>query len=271
MGQQHQQPPTEFKSTIKANDDCKTNIGITPQGQVYTWGKQNGLGQLGRPGKSSHALPAQFSNPDNDTNTRSGLVNIKGAKGYTGGTKDAGHSAILDSQGHLWFTGCDRWQQLGLGASVNGASGYTWKNGALWQETFQRNGFLLQLMRSKNDTGAGEGIRDVAIGGDHTLVLSNNQMDVFSFGKGAEGQLGIVQKPFVSSPVHSKELSSKNDQKIGAVCAIRHCSFTLDEEGEVLKTVGKCRMETGGILNAVRDCREQAMRDGLVKEHGPKY
>ena len=227
------------------------------------------LGQLGRPGKTNRILPALFSNPslgDARATVGPAHVEIKASKVYIGGTKDAGHSAVLDNEGNLWLTGCDRWQQLGLGSSVSGASGYTWKNGALWHETFQRNHFLLQLIKEKS--GASVGIRDVAVGGDHTVVLADNQRDVYSFGKGAEGQLGTVTKPFVSCPVVAKELSLKQDEnkKIAAVCAIRHCSFTLDEDGNVLRRTGKCRMNQTVILNAVKACRDNAMKDSLLSD-----
>ena len=297
----------EFESISKSNDSCRNNIGITSKGQVFTWGKCSHLGkkkkciglvisiqfmylivivfyllptkrtgQLGRPGKAAHILPALFSNPNHEDRISSerktdssSHIHVKASKAYTGGTKDAGHSAVIDSEGHLWLTGCDRWQQLGLGANANGASGYTWKNGRLWQESFQKNIHLLKLMKT--------GIRDVAIGGDHTVVLSENQRDVYSFGKGAEGQLGIVTKPFVSCPVRSKELSlssarnvNGDAQKIGAVCAVRHCSFTLDENNNVLKRVGKCKMDKDLLLKAVRDCEEKSVRDALVLSKAPK-
>lgn len=261
----------DFKYISKSNDDSKNNIGITADGKVFSWGKCNQLGQLGRPGKAAHILPALFANPDNDNRSStkegesSGLtahVDVKASKAYTGGTRDAGHSAVIDTEGNLWLTGCDRWQQLGLGANINGASGYTWKNGRLWQESFHKNMHLMNLMKSK--------IRDVAIGGDHTLILAENQMDVYSFGKGAEGQLGIFTKPFVSCPVRAKELSStRGEPSIAAVCAVRHCSFTLDKSNEIMKRFGKCRLEKDLLLNALRDCREKANNHGLVSKVPP--
>ena len=206
------------------------------------------------------------------------------------------------------MAGCDRWQQLGLGSSSGGAAGYTWT--ALWQTSFQYNPYIAQLMMDHCGTSAsasasassngGTGsspIRDVALGGDHTLVLSSNQRHVFSFGKGSEGQLGLTHKPFVSSPAHAKELSVSSSsqggggggkgtgtgihtkKRIGALCAIQHCSIALDEQGEILKKVGKCLLtsdRTGtartrndgstrtGMAQAFQACRERAKRDGLV-------
>ena len=263
-----------FIHVATSNDESTHNIGITSDGAAYTWGKSNSLGQLGRDGKKNKPQKALFSNPAtieaSKTNRSNGkdsiqpkLIQTKAVKGYVGGTKDAGHSAILDENGYLWFTGCDRWQQLGLGSSTAGAAGYTWT--ALWQETFQRNDHLRDLMKSKTNTNDGIEIRDVAIGGDHTLVLSNNKKDVFSFGKGREGQLGLQsEKPFVSSPVHAKALSSTKDE-IAAVCAVRHCSFTVDDRGNLLKSSGKCKQWNSEFMTKVlKHCQEGARKDGLI-------
>ena len=269
----------------------------------------NSLGQLGRPSnkKLSYREPhLALFDTDYSKNSKGEDNYIRGYRVYAGGLKDSGHSAVLDVEGNLWLTGCDRWQQLGLGSSSAGAAGYTWKNGRLWQEKFQRNDYVMDLIRQKiantsddcnpvtstanrklkvgqqdNDTLNAKRmlIRDVAIGGDHTLVLASNQKDVFAFGKGSEGQLGIASKPFVSAPVHSKELSIgkrnrnsyrvKEDEKtslasnenIAAVCAVHHCSFTLNHRGEILNETGKCRQL---IEDAARACREQAVKDKLM-------
>ena len=265
-----------FTSVATSNDESTHNIGITSDGIAYTWGKSNSLGQLGRDGKKNTPQQALFSDPIQATCNGKGekskqtkLIQTKAAKGFVGGTTDAGHSAILDENGYLWFTGCDRWQQLGLGSSAAGAAGYTWT--ALWQETFQRNDHLRVLMKSKTNTNDGIEIRDVAIGGDHTLVLSNNRKDVFSFGKGREGQLGLQsEKPFVSSPVHAKALSSTKDE-IAAVCAVRHCSFTLDDRGNLLKSSGKCKRWNSEFMTKVlKHCQEGARMDGLIANDGSR-
>ncbi len=107
-------------------------------------------------------------------------------------------------------------------------------------------------------------IRDVALGGDHTLVLSSNRKDVISFGKGGEGQLGLSSKPWVSSPAKSKVLSSSTPD-IAAVCAFRNCSFTLSKEGNIRQHAGKCSFEAKGLQKALELCRRRAISDGLVK------
>mmetsp|Transcript_59864 Transcript_59864/g.88862 ORF Transcript_59864/g.88862 Transcript_59864/m.88862 type:complete len:131 (+) Transcript_59864:123-515(+) len=129
-----------------------------------------------------------------------------------------------------------------------------------------------------NINGGENTIRDVALGWDHTVVLSSNQRDVYVFGKGGDGQLGLSGKPFVSAPAKSVELSSKNtsskhnsesssnSDKIAAVCAIRHCSLTLNEKGDILKQVGQCRklhtMEE--MRKSLDGCAMRAKRNGLL-------
>lgn len=196
---------------------------------------------------------------------------IQFVKAYVGGMSDSGHSALLDSNGHLWLAGCDRWQQLGLGSSSAGSAGYTWNQGRIWRTAFVRNGFLATALpqvtiSTTNPTptttgNSGRLIRDVALGGDHTVVLSSNQKDVYVFGKGAEGQLGVDGKPFVSAPTRSKVLSSSDDKPdIAAVCAIKNCSLTLNQQGGVLSKAGKCR----GIEKSLVKCIRRAEFHGLL-------
>lgn len=122
-------------------------------------------------------------------------------------------------------------------------------------------------------------IRDVAIGGDHTVILSSNQHDVITFGKGAEGQLGLINKPFVNALAVSKELSTtpqhpSNDsigttdasQKIAAVCAIGHCSLTLGDNNEVMNMVGKCRRSSMEFQKALKTCQLRVHQSNLVEK-----
>lgn len=215
-----------------AMDGSGHSFGISADGSVYSWGRGNSFGQLGRTGKARDPKKIDMDFP-------CGVSKV-----YTGGLKESGHSAVLDSQKqYLWLCGSDRWQQLGLGSSHSGAAGYTWKDGRIWQERFQRNDHLYAIMSSQSSSSSDRMdkhpslIRDVALGGDHTVVLSTNQKDVFTFGKGGECQLGLTSKPFVSTPVKSTVLSSDKNtsQKISAVCAIQHCSLTLDENGNIIQ------------------------------------
>jgi alpha-tubulin suppressor-like RCC1 family protein len=141
----------------------------------------------------------------------------------------------------------------------------------LWQTQFQKNLHVIEFLKRLDpflnakvcmDTPK-KWIRDVALGGDHTLILSHNKKDVIAFGKGGEGQLGLSSKPWVSCPAKSKVLSSSNAD-VAAVCAYRHCSFTLDEGGAVKNAAGKCSFEIKGLQKALSLCRQRAHADGLI-------
>lgn len=219
--------------------------------------------------------------------------------------KDTGHSAILDPTGtKLWLSGCDRWQQLGLGGKFGSGTGgdsggYTWEGGKLWRTKFTRSISINEAMgiktvddisSSKNNGTMTEipsrtTIRDVALGSDHTLVLSSNQRDVFAFGRCGNGQCGFIGKPYVSSPKKSAKLStssnSNNKNKlIAAICAIESCSVTIGSDGDVIAKVGKCRGIGGPssltssssmvtttaevISNGIEQCIHTANRRGLI-------
>eukprot|EP00980_Cylindrotheca_fusiformis_P004758 scaffold1016_cov105-Cylindrotheca_fusiformis.AAC.4 len=128
------------------------------------------------------------------------------------------------------MAGCDRWQQLGLGSAKGGTTGYTWKGGKIWQEQFVESRHVTDLMMKNTTTTTTAKIRDVALGGDHTLVLGDDGI-VYAFGKGGDGQLGLVGKPFVSAPVKSTKLSSSEMVAAAAVCAVQACSATIDVAG----------------------------------------
>jgi len=215
----------------------------------------NELGQLGRVGDAYKCLPIKLQ--------ESAVAHV-----YTGGFASSGHSALLDIKGNLWLSGCDRWQQLGLGSSNSGSSGYTWTGGKLWQDEFQKNKHVVNLLQSldpslsaatttKDNDISKRWIRDVSLGGDHTVLLSANKRDVITFGKGGEGQLGLTSKPWVSSPSKSKQLSSSKSD-ISAVCAFKNCSMTLNDNGEVMKKAGKCSLELKGMKKALDACRKRA-------------
>jgi alpha-tubulin suppressor-like RCC1 family protein len=143
-------------------------------------------------------------------------------------------------------------------------------------------------------TTKGPNIRDVALGGDHTLVLSSNKQEVFAFGKCGDGQCGFIGKPFVSAPKRSKLLSSiskinssvisdnDNDNSsssnyIAAVCAIESCSITIDDDGKILRKVGKCNpppksaltssssvSSSSVLFDGIEKCIKNARRRGLI-------
>ncbi|EEC43567.1 predicted protein [Phaeodactylum tricornutum CCAP 1055/1] len=234
--------PCTGVATAVDGSGISMGIGSSNTHDVYSWGTSNASGKLCRRDPLDHPTPrhvpakAHYDGPSVPRRV------------YVGGTEESGHAALLTMHGELWMCGCDRWQQLGLGSPHGGASGYTWTQ--IWHTQFQRNHFV-----SNHVT-----IRDVALGGDHTLVLANDKDGtVYSFGKGAEGQLGLRTKPFVHAPTPSPKLSHPHN---AAVCAIRDCSLTLDPEGRVQQMAGKCR----NFEQALAACRQRARTHGLLQE-----
>jgi len=255
MKRQDKQEKQQHHFVYQATPDLgiKHTIGITSSGRAVSWGKNN-FGQLGRTASDKKQKEEDAQAVECESSNCPLFV-----KAFVGGASDTGHSALLDQQGYLWFAGCDRWQQLGLGSTAGGSSGYTWNQGRIWRNQFVRNDFLHQAVvrQGEND------IRDVALGGDHSVVLMSNRKDVYVFGKGGDGQLGVDGKPFVSAPTKPKvlSLSETSNQNIAAVCAIQHCSLTLDETGKILDKTGKCR----NIEKSLDFCRHRAASDGLFK------
>jgi alpha-tubulin suppressor-like RCC1 family protein len=166
-----------FVQQVTSQDGSRQSLGITCNGNVYSWGPKHSLGQLGRSvtTQTPAKRPALVKYADHSNN-------IKATRIFVGGFADAGHSAIIDEKGQLWMAGCDRWQQLGLGSPAAGAAGYTWlHNGRIYHSEFVLNTFVTPLLQSYDDQAT---IRDIALGGDHTVVLSSNKRDVITFGKG---------------------------------------------------------------------------------------
>jgi len=256
---------------IHQTEESGHAIGINHLGKAFSWsirekGPSNEFGQLGRGptmGNSkillSTPLPVIIKDDSiedkDDATPNDSFKNVRFLRGYTGGSNESGHSALLDiSRRHLFICGCDRWQQLGLGSPHGGAVGYTWKGGKLWQTEFHRNEFVDYILENEHQT-----IRDVALGGDHTVIVTEEKRDVYTFGRGGNGQLGGVGKPFVSAPMRSKSLSSRH---VASVCAVKDCTLTLDKNGNTLKKAGHCRMKD--IQKGIELCIQRAKEDGLI-------
>jgi len=118
--------PSTSQEFVEMSYGATHGVGITKDGRVFSWATKipNGsrFGQLGRgykadPGIAEVALP----------------LSARALHAWAGGSHDTGHTVILDTFGRLWLCGCDRWQQLGLGAAAAGSTGYTWRDGRVWQ------------------------------------------------------------------------------------------------------------------------------------------
>ena len=241
------------------------SMGVSLDGIAYSWGRSNELGQLGRntetaSKKKPGRVEYQQANSSSSSTTSPPFQKVAKAFVSQGSDVDSGHSAILDESGtRLYMAGCDRWQQLGLGSSNGGSSGYTWKDGKLWQTEFVPSDFVISLLQEEDPTAS---IRDVALGGDHTMVLSSDQKSVFVFGKGGDGQLGVGKyKPYVSAPVKSALLSKDGT---AAICAYDMCSFSLNSSGNVHAQAGK-GCSASHVQEALQKCQRRAQEKGLVK------
>lgn len=251
-------------SFVFVSDGTNHSLARTTEGSVFSWGKNNCVGQLGRATNNlmRPKTPGLVNFLDNNNNkAESNTIVANRVFTSVGSDQDSGHSAILDNNGNLWMSGCDRWQQLGLGSAKGGSNGYTWQKGRLWQEKFVPSLFITELINENRNSSVNSNnvtIQDVALGGDHTLVLTSN--GVYGFGKGGDGQLGLVGKPFVSAPVKSTKLSSKD---VSAVCAIKNCSITLDKNGSILQKAGRCA-SSSLIIEGIAKCISRAKKEELI-------
>ena len=105
-----------------------------------------------------------------------------------GGDKSSGHSAVGTTTGDLLTFGCDRWLQLGLGASSGGASGYTWSDGKLWQRDPQLVSALHSILPGKSKCN----VVDVSCGSEHTAALCISG-HVITWGRGNKGKCDKIR------------------------------------------------------------------------------
>ena len=234
---------TDFRS-VSYSAGSGHAAAVNKDGTALTFSrgsKGNRFGQLGRGKDLKHLDVPQAV---------SGVEGVKYV--YTGGTKDSGHTALLTQEGVLWMAGCDRWQQLGLGSPGAGAAGYTWGGGQIWQSSFKKNSAIASLMAGD------ERIVDVALGGDHTAVLTSSK-NVYCWGRGGQGQLGVAGAPFVSAPMKSTKLSG--DPAVRVICALRDCTATVNEDGNVINSAGKCEKV---LVEGFKECLRAAKHNKLI-------
>lgn len=85
--------------------------------------------------------------------------------------------------------------------------------------------------------------------------------DVYCWGRGGQGQLGVAGVPFVSAPVKSIELSG--GEGVAAVCALQDCTATVNEDGKIVKHVGKC---SKALVEGFRECLRAAKDAKLINK-----
>ena len=169
-------------------------FAVSITGRLFSWGR-NKHGQLGlgvkitaktavvrTPQPVLSLLPGEFAGADSDDLSRC----VK----HVSCGRD--HSAAVTKNGHLWTCGRNNAGQLG-----NRTTHSTLAFGRVPVVT--------------PTTGEHHFIKDVACGDEHTLVLSSNNQ-VFSFGSGSSGQLGLVnftENKSVPVPVTFRGLRGK--------------------------------------------------------------
>lgn len=245
---------------VDVAEGSRHSLGVTTDGDLYSWGKSASLGQLGRDTTGGTTTSGSKKHTGRVPLPTPAVGAVQQVYASIGSSSDSGHSAFIDQYGRLWMSGCDRWQQLGLGSSNGGATGYTWIQGRIWHERFTLSNHVNELMGRID--GPGCSIRDVALGGDHTLVLSSKG-SVYAFGKGGDGQLGLnAGKPFVSAPVKSPILSHPDAR---AVCAIDACSITLiGQDGHEQRMAGRCR--SPAVIDGLTKCINTKRKKGLLTD-----
>ena len=224
---------------------------------TYVWGlnssRGNRFGQLGRRPSSSRSTAARHDGdqlPYDDIKVPR-KIPMECSTAAAGGSKDSGHTLLVDRKGQVWACGCDRWQQLGLGSTEAGAAGYTWKEGKLWQHDPQKVHALSHQV-----------VVAVAAGADHSVALSDLG-EVWTWGRGEHGQLGQQGRPFVMPPTKSVELSGSSGQRVKSILAEGNCTGALlvrkGDDGTtstLLKSVGRCSNEILDMWRKTYDGKE---------------
>ena len=242
-------PPSAPPPSITIATCSLTHCVQVCSGKAYAWATSvrggNRFGQLGRPKSTTASERTDEGSRREIILHPSDSSQISGVA--AGGSKDSGHTLLLDVDGNVHAIGCDRWQQLGLGSTKAGAVGYTWK-GRLWHYTPQRVHAL--------PTGA---TVQVAAGDDHSVALLESGQ-VWTWGRGEHGQLGVQGAPFVMPPTRSLELSVSpfkgGDGSRGGgvqILAEGNCTGVIHTRGGIggsgsggsgyLKYVGKCKKD----------------------------
>jgi alpha-tubulin suppressor-like RCC1 family protein len=241
------------QSSARVSCSATHCLALTPGGQVLSWATHpsgDRFGQLCQ-GTSHRVLDASKQHVAGQVDTAP-LAGVTVTAVAAGGSKESGHSLLLGQDGSVWSCGCDRWQQLGLsGATAAGAAaGYAWSDGRIWQPSPK------EVRALKEVGGAGA----AALGADHSLVVASNGRDVYSWGRGEQGQLGRGGKVFLAAPGRSTVLSAPDGWKVKAVHAADNCSaavhslISAPQGQERVVSAGKCAQ----LLRALRSSAPRA-------------
>jgi len=219
--------------------NCSQNHCVNVKdGIAYAWAISRRCGnRFGQLGRNNTTMTTKIENEASSVgiNLKQSKSNVIITQAACGGSKDSGHTLLLDQAGHVYACGCDRWQQLGFGSTKAGAVGYTWKQGKISQSVPQEIQALHPQILKNNDHVVG-----VAAGDDHSVALLQSG-EVWTWGRGEHGQLGQGGKPFVMPPTKSKELTEGG--KARAIVAASNCTGVVIEKHNghlTLQHVGRC-------------------------------
>ncbi|XP_045600512.2 LOW QUALITY PROTEIN: probable E3 ubiquitin-protein ligase HERC4 [Procambarus clarkii] len=256
---------------------CGSNhtLALTSDGELYSWG-QNNLGQLGLshkegPQKEPALIRSLVGSPlvhitagghNSAALTHAGFLLTWGSNKYgqLGFTPKAdpnlsdiptlvpnlesysepllyvalgeGHTAVLDSRGKVWTFGYGRYGQLGHGTYDN--------------ESVPRT--VLDLCGSR--------VSQVACGRCHTIVYIPSQGQLYAFGQGLSGQLGI------KTP-HNRNLPQV---VVGHWLSPRGVSLLDNDEDDMPKIYVK-KIFAGGDASMAVVMKEPEIADDYCKKH----
>jgi alpha-tubulin suppressor-like RCC1 family protein len=197
-------------------------IALTAEsGKVYTWG-HNRVGQLGFPISDKNLANAEggYFVPKPTWVTAISDLNISTV------VAGWGHSAVVTENGEVHTCGRNFQGQLGLGepdfTTVN-------ERGHPYQSRFRRvQGDL-----------SGERVAQFACGGEHSIALSTAGQ-LYSFGKGHKGQLGLSSCETRYLPTHMRRFA-EDGRKILQVACGNNCTLVLRGRYRVPSLFELCR------------------------------
>mmetsp|Transcript_27280 Transcript_27280/g.37625 ORF Transcript_27280/g.37625 Transcript_27280/m.37625 type:complete len:828 (+) Transcript_27280:153-2636(+) len=189
------------------------SVGVTTTGELLVWGS-NTRGQLGI-GSDSAAenVPKLVSLPTSDP--------------VQGTSAGAWHTVVWTGKGNVYACGDNSFGQLGIGNNL------------------PKHGFV-QVILPK-----GLKIREVAAGGHHNLLLTENG-EIYAWGKNGQGQLGLQQEDITKEAWSvAEQVPVFSDTRVVQVAAGYQHSLAVNSGGLVHawgeNNLGQLGIMVGGI------------------------
>jgi alpha-tubulin suppressor-like RCC1 family protein len=174
------------------------SLALSSNGKLYSWGK-NDNGQLGIGNTDAKSAPVAISTASFPANSTFSAI--------AGGS---GHSLALSSNGKLYSWGKNAYGRLGIG-NTDAKSAPV----AISTASFPANSTFSAI----------------AAGGAHSLAISSKG-DLYSWGRGGQGQLGTGNNDDTSSPV-AVSTESFSGSTFSAIAAGGFHSIALTSDGKL--------------------------------------